>query len=67
MKAIWFNARSLVGVIQLTDHFHRVRYLIGSPPVATPSVTTTREDIQWIADWGSEFPKEVGDLLFEFK
>ncbi len=67
MKAIWFNARSLVGIIQVIDHLGQVKYLIGSPPAADPSVTTTCEDIKWISDWGSQFPKEVGDLLFELK
>ena len=63
----WFCGRSNVGVVCVEDTYDEpkhVKYYIGSPPMNEYSPNSEWEDINWIADWGSRFPKEAGDKLF---
>ena len=55
----WFCGSSNVGIVQV-EFDDGIGYYIGSPPV----IRTENEDAQWIADWGSTFPKDAGDVLF---
>jgi hypothetical protein len=57
----WFAGASTVGIVQVEDPYDGIKYFIGSPP---PAGTET-EDMEWIADWGTTFPKPAGDRLFE--
>lgn len=64
MKVIWFNSRSLVGIVQVQTEYDGVHYYIGSPPFSEHSPNQEQDDIQWIADWGARFPRELGEQLF---
>jgi hypothetical protein len=55
----WYCGSSNVGIVQV-DFGDGIGYYIGSPPV----IRSEQEDAEWIADWGSSFPVEVGDVLF---
>lgn len=55
----WFCGRSNVGIVRVEDQFDGIKYYIGS--VDGHDETT---DMNWLANWGSRFPKEAGDLLF---
>jgi hypothetical protein len=57
----WFSGSSLVGIVQVDDPYDGIKYFIGSPPEAGSET----EDAEWIADWGTIFPKPAGDRLFE--
>jgi len=63
-QVIWFNARSCVGLVRVSDIYDGVKYYIGSPPDAGTMRSSEEEDVQWIADWGAKFPREIGDKLF---
>lgn len=52
----WFNA---VGVVRTLDVLDNIRYYIGIGDGLDEEV-----DKQFIADWGSYFPKDAGDKLF---
>ena len=56
----WFCGRSNVGIVQVQDPWDGIKYYIGSPPRCKDEAA----DTQWIADWGSSFPINVGDQLF---
>ena len=64
MKVIWFSGRSTVGIVQVQDEWDGIKYYIGSPPFIEYAPHNESADTQWIADWGSTFPKECGDILF---
>ena len=61
---LWFCGRSNVGIVRVDDQWDGIRYYIGSPPMREYSPNSEEDDKQWIADWGSSFPREVGDILF---
>ena len=59
----WFCGRTMVGIIQVEDLYEGIKYYIASPPGEAKGYNE-QEDINFIADWGSTFPKQAGDLLF---
>jgi hypothetical protein len=65
MKVMWFSGRSCVGIVRVLSEYDGIQYYIGSPPFSEFSPNREEDDIQWIADWGARFPKEVGDVLFD--
>jgi hypothetical protein len=65
MKAVfkdvmWYCAgHGNVGIVKVEDPYDGVKYYIGSF-----QGHNEEEDIQWIMDWGSTFPKSAGAVLF---
>jgi len=60
----WYCAgHGNVGIVKVNDNYDGIKYYIGSFP-GEEKGHNEEEDIQWIMDWGSTFPKEAGDLLF---
>lgn len=59
LGVMWFCGRSNVGIVKVFDDYDGMKFYIGSPPFGSEE-----EDKQWIADWGSTFPLEVGMKLF---
>lgn len=63
MKTIegrWFCGRDNIGIVKVVDvHSKEVEYRIGI--VAGHNVG---DDLQSIADYGSRFPNDAGDVLF---
>lgn len=57
----WFCGRSTVGIVRVETQYDGIKYYIGAVPVAS----TEEGDAKYIADWGSTFPSDVGDVLFE--
>lgn len=55
----WFNGRTLVGIVCVKDDYDGIKYYIGAP-----KGVNEQDDVAFIADWGSTFPKNVGDVLF---
>jgi hypothetical protein len=55
----WFCGRTQVGIVQVNEPYEGIKYYIASPPGDNED-----EDTRFIADWGSTFPKDVGDVLF---
>ena len=64
LDVMWFSGRSTVGIVRIEDEWDGIKYYIGSPPFSEYSPNSEEEDMNWIAAWGSRFPKEVGDRLF---
>ena len=64
IEVLWFCGRSNVGIVKVIDEWDGVKYYIGSPPFMEYAPHNEDADKQWIADWGSTFPKNVGDILF---
>ena len=60
LDVMWFSGRSHVGVVRVEDEWDGIKYYVGAPPF----VMSEDEDKEWIASWGSSFPKSVGDHLF---
>lgn len=56
----WFCGSSNVGIVKVFDDYDGIKYYIGSPPM----IVSEEVDSQWIADWGSTFPYEAGNVLF---
>lgn len=67
LDVMWFCGSSNVGIVRVESEFADIKYYIGSPPLDFTRMNTEAEDIQWIANWGSTFPKDVGDSLFGVK
>jgi hypothetical protein len=61
---LWFSGRSTVGIVRVDDPYDGIKYYIGAPPHSEYSPWSEEQDKQWIADWGSRFPTNVGDILF---
>lgn len=57
----WFCGRTQVGIVQVNEPYEGIKYYIASPPGEAKGYN---EDIRFIAEWGSTFPKDVGDVLF---
>ena len=47
------------GIVKVNDPYDGIKYYIGAF-----RGDNEEEDKQWIASWGSSFPKEAGDILF---
>ena len=56
----WFNGPTLIGIARTEDEWEGIKYYIR----AIPDSTTAIEDALLVADWGSTFPKDAGDVLF---
>ena len=59
----WFTNRGLIGIARTEDEWDGIKYYI----TAVPNPSTPEADTQFVADWGSTFPKEAGDVLFGVK
>ena len=55
----WFN---FVGIVRVEDPYEGIKYYIKN----ISGLMTEDEDMKDIADWGSTFPKDAGDVLFGF-
>lgn len=56
----WYCAgHGNVGIVRVITEYEGIRYYIGRCEGINEDV-----DSQYIADWGSRFPIEVGDVLF---
>jgi hypothetical protein len=64
MKVMWFSGRSCVGIVRVLSEYDGIQYYIGCPPMSEYSPNSEQGDMEWIADWGARFPREVGDILF---
>ena len=62
LNVLWFGGRDTIGIVQVEDEYDGTGYYIGS--IAMP--TTEEEDSRYIADWGTTFPKDAGDVLFGY-
>lgn len=60
----WFSGRKLVGIVQVEDQYDGIKYYISSPP-GEERGNNEQEDIDFIAQCGTTFPKPAGDVLFE--
>ena len=60
LDVLWFCGRTNVGIVRVEDEYDGIKYYIGSPPV----MGNEEADTQFIASWGSTFPKHAGDVLF---
>ena len=56
---MWFSGRNTVGIVQVDGG---IKYYIGVVHGHSEEI-----DIDFIADWGAKFPKEIGDQLFRAK
>ena len=59
---MWFCGRTNVGIVQAENDFDGIKYYIGAV-----EGLDEEEDKLFIANWGSSFPKDVGNLLFGVK
>ena len=59
LDVMWFCGRTNVGIVKVNDEYDGIKYYIGSA-----MGIKEKDDMQHIADWGSTFPKDAGDLLF---
>lgn len=50
------------GIVRVEDEYEGIKYYIRG--IQSNEWSTPENDSQLIADWGSTFPKEVGDILF---
>lgn len=65
LDVMWFSGRhGLVGVVRVDDDYDGIKYYVGACP-GEAAGHNEEEDKQWIASWGSRFPKHVGDVLFK--
>ena len=53
------TSRAVIGVVKVDVEYEGIKYLVGVGDGVSESA-----DIQYIADWGSTFPAEAGDALF---
>lgn len=60
LDTYWACGRSTIGIVRVQTEYDGIKYYIGSVPVPT----TEEADARYIADWGSTFPTNVGDVLF---
>ena len=56
----WFNGRIMTGIARTEDEYEGIKYYIAG----IEHSSTSEADAQFVADWGSTFPKEAGDVLF---
>jgi hypothetical protein len=64
LDVMWFCGRSNVGIVRVKDEWDGIKYYIGSPPFMEYAPHNEDADKIWIAEWGSTFPRDVGDVLF---
>ena len=61
LDALWFIN---CGIVRVDDEFASIKYYIRG--FQNNEWSTPEKDAQLIADWGSTFPTEAGDVLFGF-
>lgn len=60
LRAHWFStAGGTIGIVHVKNDFNELGYYISA--VAGKD---EKADMQYIADWGSPFPTDAGDVLF---
>lgn len=59
LDVMWFCGRTNVGIVMVNDEYDGIKYYIASMLGYDEEI-----DKQFIADWGSTFPKEAGEALF---
>jgi len=64
LSSIWFTNRDgCTGIVRTFDIEDGYKYYIGH----TFPNNSEEQDAQYIADWGSTFPRIAGDALFGIK
>ncbi len=56
----WFNGQTLTGIARTVDEYEGIKYYIAG----IEHSSTPKADAQFVADWGSTFPKDAGNALF---
>jgi hypothetical protein len=60
LDVMWFcSGHGNAGIVRVDTEIDGIRYYLG----ACKGVNE-QDDKEWIAAWGSTFPKEAGDVLF---
>ena len=59
LDTIWYIN---CGIVRVEDEYEGIKYYIRG--LQANEWTTPEIDARCVADWGSTFPKEVGDILF---
>ena len=59
LDSIWFIN---CGIVRVEDEFDGIKYYIRG--LQAGEWSTPEKDANYIADWGSTFPKDAGDVLF---
>lgn len=59
LDVVWFCGTTNVGIARVLTEYEGIKYYISA---FNPSLEEL--DAQFIADWGSTFPKDAGDVLF---
>ena len=60
LDVMWFCGRSNVGIVRVEDEYDGIKYYIGLGFGENKTA-----DEQYIADWGSTFPNEAAERLFQ--
>jgi hypothetical protein len=61
LESIWFtNASGCLGIVRVEDQWEGIKYYI-----AAVGGLNAEQDEKFIASYGSTFPKDAGDVLFE--
>lgn len=61
-EACWFTSNTgTVGIVKVIDAHEGVCYFISSV-----DGINEKQNKEFIADWGSRFPTEIGDRLFTY-
>ena len=55
----WFCGRTNVGIVQVKDEFNGIKYYISAVSGNDETV-----DARFIAEYGSTFPTDAGNVLF---
>lgn len=58
----WFCGRANIGIVRVETEFSGIEYRM-----TTCSGLDKTVDVQHIADYGSPFPSDAGDVLFRIK
>lgn len=59
----WFCAWTNVGIVRVENSVGEIGYYIGGFVPTNSDI----DDAEHIANWGSHFPSEAGDILFGIK
>jgi hypothetical protein len=63
LDTFWFTNRDgSTGIVRVETDYDGIKYYIGHVPGFNE-----QDDSEYIAKWGSTFPKEAGDVLFGVK
>jgi hypothetical protein len=61
LDSIWFtNGTGVAGIVRVEVPHDGIKYYIG----CIDNVMSEPDDAKRIADWGSTFPSDAGDMLF---